>query len=172
MSLSQEIATPANAAAVSYEVAMMRATAHRTLDMNLRMASVPLPDRKTWLLERSAFLESFLIHYRNVMDFLAPARVRATDVTAGPFVGESRGYRFPGTPIALRGAINSYLAHITTIRGTEDMRWQPGLMIRPMDVVIDGFADRMRNGRQQWFDAAETAAAVPGWKGLRSAPRT
>lgn len=168
--LSQEIATPDNAAAVAYEVAMMRATAYRVGHLTLRKDTVPLSDRKLWLMERAAFLESFLIHYRNVMDFLSPVRPRQTDVTVGPFVGQPSGYQFPGAPLHLRESINQYLAHISTVRGTEDKEWRPGLMLRELDRVVDDFANQLAADTLRWFDRAPTALVIPGWTGLRSAP--
>ena len=75
--------------------------------------------------EMRVYLEAFLVHYRNLLDFLSPRKsLRSTDITAGPFIGEPRRHHLPSVPIEYRDDIDKRLSHISTERGDGQQEWE------------------------------------------------
>lgn len=161
--------TPATASLVAYEVWMMR----ETFQLLVSMVKAQEPDettnedRELWLVEKNAFLESFLTHYRNVTDFLSPrGSVKETDVTAGPFLGKALRHKIPGTPIAEREAIDTYLSHISTRRTRARKEWLLGQMFMDIEIALTAFAEELEPEVLDWFNLAQSTDMAPLWTSL------
>ena len=80
----------------------------------------------------NAFTEAFLVHYRNLLDFLSPRKSKhADDITAADFVP---GFVSTKAPIGYRDAIDKRLSHLSRARGNVvDKPWQLTQMLDEMD---------------------------------------
>ena len=138
------------AATVAYEVWMMEATAEHL--RGLRNAADEKRD-SDWRVEGNAFLESFLVHYRNVMDFLSPpvSAQEAKDVTCGGFLGRPFDYQLPDTPTRYRDDINTYLAHLSKRRGDGSMGWPTDDMMFEMEDAFVRFLDELTETERGLF---------------------
>lgn len=158
------------AASVAYEVWMMEATAERL--RGLRTATEEERD-SDWRVEANAFLESFLVHYRNVMDFLSPPdSARETkDVTCGALLGRPFDYRLPDTPTKYRNNINTFLAHVSKGREDGSVGWPTDDMMFEMDGAFVRFLDELSETDRDLFldhDYSDPLALPPevfssGW---------
>lgn len=151
------------AATVAYEVWMMEATAEHLRD--LRNAADEKRD-SDWRVAGNAFLESFLVHFRNVMDFLSPPVSAQTskDVTCGGFLGRPFDYRLPGTPTRYRDAINTYLAHLSQ-RRAGSVGWPTDDMMFEMEDAFVRFLDELTETDRGLFldpDYEDPLALPPG----------
>jgi len=111
------------AVAVDYELSMLRSMAQR-----IRPTTETADD--------NAFLESFLTHYRNMMDFLYTVRCQHTkdDVLAGDYSSSWTPPERPDLP-DVRGRINKALSHITYNRETQPYKipWRVNDMLQLID---------------------------------------
>lgn len=158
------------AASVAYEVWMMEATAERLRSLRSAAEEERDPD---WRVEGNAFLESFLVHYRNVMDFLSPplSAQETKDVTCGGFLGRPFDYELPDTPTKYRDDINTYLAHSSKRRGDGSVGWPTDDMMFEMEGAFVRFLDQLTETDRVLFldpDYADPLALPPdvfssGW---------
>lgn len=101
--------------------------------------------------EYNAFLESFLLHYRNITDFLEPRQIgrQEKDVTAPQFLVEA--------PTQYRARIDWRLSHISRKRldvSHEEKTWPIGVMFEELTAAWDGFLRALSANfpeRQAWF---------------------
>ncbi|HEX9643170.1 MAG TPA: hypothetical protein VGC11_04095 [Acidimicrobiia bacterium] len=111
-----------------------------------------------WQTDKNAALDLFLIHYRNLQDFLSPPAARSTDVTVGPFFDKRSSHRLDYTPTRTRDAINHRLAHITTHRlgiQERDKDWPTHDMLTDMDEAWARFRRELESTHRErlaWFD--------------------
>lgn len=113
------------------------------LSMLWEMAQI-LPHRKAGA-ETSAFVESFCIHLRNLIDFFyRPAKM--DDVTAQDFLNPSTDWK-PTEPSLLTNAhnrANKELNHLTQQRksgASKDKEWDTATLLNEIDSVAKDFAD-------------------------------
>lgn len=85
--------------------------------------------------------ESFLVHYRNLIDFLTGHRGKADDILPKHLkVGPS--YIFPDA-IELKDAINKRLSHLTDMRTTSQAEWDAGSLLRRLSLPWSAFVRDM-----------------------------
>jgi len=130
---------------VRYERAMLRATAGY-------LVAAREDDPR---FHHYAQLESFLMHVRNLWDFLDSNGDRPDDVLAKLY-NDDGSWRASSVPPEVK-LINKHVAHITTKR-LVDLAWNvPGLEA----VTLQGFAEFLETvtpGRRPWFDWIELQA--------------
>jgi hypothetical protein len=145
--------TPTMAEHVVYEVGMMWNAVERLKSLRSEVNNREFHrSNPRWEVENNAYLESFLIHYRNVMDFLSPrGSVKPDDITAGPFINKGLAHRIPDTPIDHRTAIDKFLAHLSKTRGSYDMKWPVQEMLDGMVSALSRFLDQLDPDRRAWF---------------------
>jgi hypothetical protein len=109
----------------------------------LRELAAILPRRKAGT-ETSAFIESFGVHLRNLIDFFY-RRGKDDDVTAQDFLDAGIQWN-PSEPVVLKDArarANKELNHLTQLRksGTpKDKEWDTATLLREIDAVARDFA--------------------------------
>ncbi len=108
-------------------------------------------------IEYNAFLESFLLHYRNILDFLSPRpRARSADVQATAFLPAGSSL---SAPTKYRDPIDKRLSHITAYRTSVDpsnRAWNPAAMLVELEVSWNDFIAALgthRPGQRTWFEA-------------------
>lgn len=85
------------------------------------------------------FLEGFLLHYRNVLDFLSPRpSARGSDILASDFV---EGFVSKSAPVEYRGAIDKHLAHLSRERLTNKQEWPVSKMLDQIERSWTEFKD-------------------------------
>lgn len=116
-------------------------------------------------IDYNVFLESFLLHFRNILDFLSPRpRARATDVQSTQFVSTP-----PSATAVLtyRERIDKRLSHITAHRigvGLSARAWNPAQMLREIEHVWDIYLaalDREHSDRRPWFESLTGDSPTP-----------
>lgn len=113
--------------------------------------------RGPWQVESNAFLESFLIHFRNLLEFLAPLSPRKTTVTAAQFLDRDHGDKLDA-PTSYRKDIHRRLAHISSERLEVDDRNKPWPTLRmadSMERAWQQFIDELRSKHSErvpWFE--------------------
>lgn len=111
-----------------------------------------------------AYLEAFLIHYRNLLEFLAPskaAREDADTITALDFLEIDLE-----APVGYRTRIHKKLAHMSRTRRDPDNDWDPSEMLARLEVAWRRFIEVMsavHPDRVSWFGGAgiETPFGLP-----------
>lgn len=80
----------------------------------------------------NAFIEAFLVHYRNLIDFLSPRKTKhPNDITAADFVP---GFVSTKAPTQYRDRIDKSLSHLSRARGdVEDKGWDLTEMLFEME---------------------------------------
>ena len=113
--------------------------------------------RHDWQVETNAFLESFLVHFRNLLEFLAPTTgTREETVTAADFLGWPH-HKTLDAPSSHRESIHKRLAHISKKRlqvSEEEKSWPVGEMAMAMEQAWRGFIEKlteMHPERVPWF---------------------
>jgi hypothetical protein len=105
-------------------------------------------------------LESFLLHYRLLKEFLGDSDkrsqddIRATDYspswkTTGAWMSDKAENR----------RLHKRLAHITTARGSLNGLWQPDQMEQQILNAFDDFIQSLKPPTRQWFAVVEEAIA-------------
>jgi hypothetical protein len=121
--------------------------------------------------EMDVFLESFLIHYRNLRAFLCPGlqAKRKTDVFAWHFLLYAEEPTDEGDLVTLRRdreRINACLAHISynreDYRRAGDWDWEVQRMRDEMVQNLRDFLLRVEPSRRAWFLRSEFLAAALG----------
>ena len=142
-----------NAQTILYEIDMLRFAARRLLHGKWES------DKDQW-----AYLECFLVHYRNLIEFLGKEQhlVRETDLHVSN-IWRGPGVRGPAQLSRIRDQgnklwakyervtdkISVYLQHCTTLR-TESKSWEVGVMIREIEPVLADVEKALRDGYQPW----------------------
>lgn len=120
--------------------------------------------RIDWETRRNALLESILLHYRNLLEFLAPSLTGVSQqaVTA-------RMFRDIPAPIRHRSAINDQLSHISKRRAdlTEEERVWDDLsgMLDELEAAWQGFLRALEANfpnRVAWFTRHDSIVFVSG----------
>lgn len=105
---------------VEYELQMLFATHERLGKLEKKRRNKDL---------RRALTDSFLIHYRNLVEFLSPRpEPRATDITAADYAGD---FDSSCAPTQYSQSIHWRLAHLTDCRlDVENKDWDFDLMLK------------------------------------------
>jgi hypothetical protein len=142
-----------DAQTILYEIDMLRFAASRLL-------------RGAWESEKDqwAYLECFLVHYRNLIEFLGKEQnhVRETDLHVSNIwqqLGVPKPVQLPqireqGDKLwakyeRVRDKISVYLQHCTTLR-TESKSWEVGAMNDEIEPVLADVEKALRDGYQPW----------------------
>lgn len=148
---SDNLVSKQAAALVAYEYRTMRETSAVLVDLDTG-GPAEGESKEDVAFKMRVYLESFLVHYRNLLDFLSPRKtVHATDVTAGPFVGETRRYCMPGVPIDYRSDIDKRLSHISIERGDGQQYWQGCSMTDRLIASYEDFLSLLDEDKRSWF---------------------
>ncbi len=156
---------------ILYEIDMVRFAASRLL-------------RDKWESKKDqwACLESFLVHYRNLIEFLGKEQhlVRDTDLHVSniwhrlgmPVPAQLPKIREQGDKLwakyeRVKDTISRYLQHCTTLR-TESKSWEVGTMNGELESVLPEVEKTLRSGYQSWspehavafLDAASNSTAT------------
>jgi len=127
---------------IRYEIDMLRFAAHR-------LAEKTLTERNAWV-----YLEAFLLHYRNLIDFLGSENPRSTDLhvtniwplanltppataTLNELYAKGRALRARYEPTDAQGGgrISQYLQHCTTKR-TDAKDWAVTAMVDDIEPLL------------------------------------
>src|SRR4051812_23493088 len=108
---------------------------------------------------RNAMLETFLIHYRNLLDFFYADKRRALahDVSAAHYVIDPKRWkerrpRMDKEATSSRERVNAQLAHLTYRRLKYHQRnWSDRRMLRQIEELIENFAQQLPARRRRWF---------------------
>ena len=135
---------------VKYEIDMLRATA------SFLSASWSATDQVT----RYAYLESFVVHLRNLIDFLYPPRNRQPDdILSDDYVSRVTEWKAtrPAMAPLLRDAkcrANKLGAHLSYRRADMDKAWEWAAILAQLQPVINCFLDHVPEDRKAWFAGA------------------
>lgn len=103
-------------------------------------------------------LESFLLHYRALKEFLNDTQKRSNDdIKATDYV---TGWKASGSWLAEKGEterIHKRLAHITTTRGNINGLWNPDQMKQQVLVALDELIGALPEHAKPWFSVIEKA---------------
>jgi hypothetical protein len=136
---------------LTYEIKMLRETAAALRGEGIGPRSF-----------RNALLETFLIHYRNLLDFFyADQRrslshdVRAADYVIDPKRWRERRPHMDKEATSNRERVNAQLAHLTYRRLRYNQRnWADRRMIQQIEALIESFAEQLPARRRRWFQRA------------------
>ena len=139
------------AALVAYEYRTMLATAEALETIDLEVTDSEYDEG--WELQERVYLEAFLVHYRNLLDFLSPRKKKLDprDITAGPFLGKPQDHRLQGVPNDYRDAIDKRLSHLSTARGNGQHDWPGSTMRDRLRVSYEAFLNLLMDERKRWF---------------------
>ncbi len=105
-------------------------------------------------------LESFLLHYRALKEFLNDSpKQKSDDIKASDYV---MGWKPTGTWLADTGEtvrIHKRLAHITTTRGNINGLWSPDQMKQQVLIAFDELIRVLPSHAKPWFSVIEKAIA-------------
>ena len=92
----------------------------------------------------NAFTEAFLVHYRNLIDFLSPRKTtHPNDITAAGF---SPGFVSTKAPTQYRDRIDKSLSHVSRARGdVEDKSWNLPQMLIEMEAAWNELIEHARS---------------------------
>jgi hypothetical protein len=142
-----------DAQTILYEIDMLRFAASRLL-------------RGTWESDKDqwAYLECFLLHYRNLIEFLGKEQrlVQDTDLHLSniwrrlsvPEPAQLSKIRKQGDKLwakyeRVKDRISRYLQHCTTLR-TEWKPWKVGAMNGEIEPILAGVEEALRDGYHPW----------------------
>lgn len=136
---------------LGYEIKMLRETAAALQGKGIGPRSF-----------RNALLETFLIHYRNLLDFFYADKKHwlRHDVKAADYVADAREWRarrprMDKEASSNRERVNAQLAHLTYRRLRYDQRnWSDRRMLRQIEELLDGFVCQLPPHRRRWFQRA------------------
>ena len=142
---------------LAYEIKMVRETANALRGKGIGPRSF-----------RNAMLETFLIHYRNLLDFFYADKKRslAHDVRAADYVIDAKRWRerrprMDKEATSNRERVNALLAHLTYRRLRYDERnWSDRRMLRQIEELLAAFAEQLPPRRRRWFLRALEGSAV------------
>ena len=111
-------------------------------------------------LHRTFYLELFLLHLRNVRDFLffEPTKVKEEDVAAEDLIPSWPSMKSPpGLTISIeRERLNRALAHLSYSRLTYNKRekgWNVRRMHREIEAWLAAFFHAIPSERMEWFES-------------------
>jgi hypothetical protein len=115
---------------------------------------------------RNAMLETFLVHYRNLLDFFYADQRRSLshDVRASDFVADAKRWkarrpRLDKESSSYRERVNAQLAHLTYRRLKYNERnWPDRRMLQQIEALLATFAEQLPPRRRRWFQKALAAA--------------
>jgi len=91
---------------------------------------------------KNACLESFLMHARNLIDFLEDKRNGADDITCADFLNQT-GQKIPAINVplssGLKNKINKHLSHITRKRLSKKPLWNYDLIAKIINKKLGDF---------------------------------
>jgi hypothetical protein len=92
----------------------------------------------------NAFIEAFLVHYRNLIDFLSPRKTKhPDDITAADFVP---GFVSTKAPRQYRDRIDKSLSHLSQARASvEDKGWDLTQMLVEMEQAWSELVEQARS---------------------------
>ncbi len=133
---------------LAYEIKMVRETAQALRGKGIGPRSF-----------RNAMLETFLIHYRNLLDFFYADKRRSLshDVRAADFVADyprwrERRPRMDKEATSNRERVNAQLAHLTYRRlKYEERHWSDRRMARQIEEILQIFIEQLPPHRRRWF---------------------
>jgi hypothetical protein len=137
---------------VDYEIQMLRA-------MVLWLSSHSSAPQAGWGVW-NACLESFVVHVRNLIDFLyPPTNPRRDDVLSDHYVsdiGEWQRQRPPKNQLLedAKKRVNKMAAHLVYARANLDKNWKFAEIWTELQQVIKCFVDRLPPDRVAWFPNA------------------
>jgi hypothetical protein len=134
---------------VDYEIKMLKAMTS--------FLSTPEggPSQIVW--RRNAYLESFVLHVRNLIDFLyPPKKPRRDDMHADAFVKEPANWHIvlpPKTPLLIDAEmrVNKLAAHLTYARIALPKNWRYADIYSDLCKALQCFYDQLTPHRQGWF---------------------
>lgn len=107
--------------------------------------------------EAHLHLEGFLLHFRNIVNFLSGSGGSAGDLSLAS-ASFCRKCGFDGSSVSevrrlakpvydeYSGEISTYLAHMTQRRHETDRDWKPGTMLAKLTPALQAFACMSRDG--------------------------
>ncbi|MBZ5545556.1 MAG: hypothetical protein LAO07_18070 [Acidobacteriia bacterium] len=107
----------------------------------------------------NAFLESFVLHVRNLIDFLyPPANIKPDDIIADHYIGEPAKWNQPRPGmtellIDARKRANKLAAHLTYARLGMQKNWEHSKILSELWVTLQWFLSELPAGRKEWFPA-------------------
>jgi hypothetical protein len=144
------------AVAVDYEFAMLVFSAQHLSGWHSSPMTIPAGS------EMNMALESFLLHFRNLREFLCPSMLREDDVLASDFLG-----LYDGSDVGDRNTLHAdkkrldkMLAHISYSRAdyihAGDHRWNSSTMLVLMQRELQKFVARLPTPQRTWFPSVGT----------------
>jgi hypothetical protein len=141
---------------VSYEIDMLGFSAEHLSGLHSSPMTDPVGN------EKNMALESFLLHFRSLRDFLCPSSQRDDDVLASDFLG-----MYDGSDVGDRGKLNvdkgrldKMLAHVSYLRldyiEAGDHWWDSSVMLILMLSELQKFLVRLPEQQRAWFPTAES----------------
>ena len=135
---------------VNYEIDMFKA-----LTSHFQKSQKGIPDDT---LQNNAYVESFVLHLRNLIDFLYAPRnpKQPDDMRADDFVKDAVEWnkvRPAKTPL-LRDAemrVDKLAAHLTYARVELSKKWRYPDIYSDLSKVLQRFHDHLASHRQGWF---------------------
>ena len=104
------------------------------------------------------FLEAFLLHARNLRDFLAWSN-NPNDVVASDFVGRPVRVRMPLLRSRkVRDRLNKRIAHLSYSRSRLGRQWNVAVLLTEIDSAMDAFLRRLSQVRPALFKRLTRAA--------------
>jgi len=140
---------------VKYELDMLAAT------VSFLSKGLGETNQHTW----NAYLESFVLHLRNLIDFLYPPNRRnarnADDILADDYVKDVTSWNAdrPAKTDLLRDAetkVNKQVAHLTYSRLRADKNWMWAAILADLEKVVICFFNHLPPSRAAWFAGAES----------------
>jgi hypothetical protein len=159
---------PNDAATILYEIDMVRFTANRLLGRQLESEN-----------DINAFLESFLLHYRNLIEFLGneEQNIRKTDLHVSNIWEKSelsepdrlpnireRGNELWKDYARVDDSISRYLNHCTTYR-TQPKSWGIGRMMQELEPLLTEVEKALRGSSPRSsanFAGSNSTATISG----------
>jgi len=138
---------------VGHEIHMLNATARWLSSHDVEMS--------TGEDIAKACLESFVLHVRNLIDFLyPPGNAQSDDILAGHFYGDTDEWeRYCPPKIELlekaKKRVDKLAAHLTYSRSKLDKFWEFTDLQKELQRVIACFLSHLPPERMAWFAAAE-----------------
>jgi len=128
--------------AIVYEISMLLNTRYVHADAQAKLqAATTLRDRTYWITAQNAAVESFLLHYRNLQQFLNNLKF-VTDAKAIDYVSTWKPDPRLNTPDEDK-RLNQRLAHLTYDRATHKRGWNLEELERRLCPVLTTFLDQL-----------------------------
>lgn len=109
-------------------------------------------------LHKNIFLESFVLHCRNSIDFFYPPRsIKADDIIADLYISDVQNWhKIRGDKSRLLDAVgekvNKQAAHLTFTRLSIEKGWRVADILREISDLWTKFLSTLSEDKRQWFD--------------------